>query len=454
MKHGSFKVLLSIGGSSFSSNFSQGVSTPLGREKFSSSAVALVSNLGFDGIDLDWEYPADDAQANNLLLLLQLIRSDLDKFSNSLGPSEFKGFRTYHFELTVACSANPDNYRRLQLADMAPYVDFWNLMAYNYAGSWSLDAGYQANIWDSTKLPKSTPFNTETAVQYYTSNGVNASKIMLGMPVYGRSFEATDGLGQPFNGVGSGTWENGVYDYKALPLSGAVENHDVSIGSSYSYDKVKRQLITYDNVEAVKQKANWIIEMGLGGAVWWESSADRSDNNSLIRSFLDVIDPTWLDASTNWLEYPNSTYDNIRAMMGSTLSTSSLSQSSSSKTTHSSSSSSQSSSSKTTHSTSSSSLSSSSKTTHSTSASPQSSSSKTTKSSTIDKTTLDEQSTTTVTSTLEAAVAVVTEADTTFTLTAGGAAVTRSWGYWSFETDTLISYRNLVTTTITTIIDV
>jgi chitinase len=68
------------------------------------------------------------------------------------------------------------------------------------------------------------------------ARGITTQKLVLGMLVYGQSFEDKTGLGQKFTPVAPGSSGAVSYDFKALPLSGTVEIHNQSTGSSYSYD--------------------------------------------------------------------------------------------------------------------------------------------------------------------------------------------------------------------------
>ncbi|KAE8397153.1 Endochitinase B1 [Aspergillus pseudonomiae] len=303
-KNRNLKVLLSVGGWTYSTNFAAALGTASGQAKFASSATDLVKNLRFDGIDIDWEYPADDAQANNMVSTLEQLRTSLDAYSAA-------NANDYHFLITVACSAGSTNYEKLHIGQMDTYIDFWNLMAYDYSGSWGTIAGRHANVYASTASPSTTPFNTDQAVAYYTSNGVAADKIVLGMPLYGRSFMGTAGPGTPFTGVGSGSWENGVWDYKALPLTGATVNYLSQPLASYSYDEARQMMVNYDTPQVAHDKAQYVISKGLGGGMWWESSGDKDGTDSLITTVVDIFGT--LRQTRNELNYAASSYDNLKA---------------------------------------------------------------------------------------------------------------------------------------------
>lgn len=157
--------MLSIGGWTWSTNFAAAASTEQGRSVFAQTSVALLKDWGFDGIDIDWEYPANDAEADSMALLLRRVRQELDDYA----AQHAEGHR---FELSIAAPAGLQNIRHLRLAEIGQVVDRVNLMAYDYAGSFSDAAGHQANIYPSAENPESTPFSTQRAVDAYIAEGV------------------------------------------------------------------------------------------------------------------------------------------------------------------------------------------------------------------------------------------------------------------------------------------
>jgi len=306
------KVLLSIGGWSYSANFAVPASNDSGRKTFARSALKLISDCGFDGLDIDWEYPKDDKEASDFVLLLRDTREALETYAATHHRSHGK------YQLTVACPAGPDNFRKLHLKEMDQYLDFWNLMAYDYAGSWDSKAGHQANVYPDSSSPSCTPFSTMAAVDYYTKAGVAGNKIVLGCPLYGRAFAETDGLGHPFSGVGEGSWEKGCWDWKALPHEGAQVRNDMILLASNSYHPGTRTMVSYDSAAVAEGKAKWVKEEGLGGVMWWESSADGKEGHgegSLIARVVGVLGGSngmRMEKRENELEYPDSKFQNLR----------------------------------------------------------------------------------------------------------------------------------------------
>ncbi|KAH6608791.1 glycosylhydrolase family 18-2 [Trichoderma cornu-damae] len=304
-KYRHMKTLLSIGGwtASQEGKFSPALGSAAGRRRFAQTAVKLLADWGFDGLDIDYEYPANQQDAENLVLLLGECREELDKYARRNG-------QQYHYLLTVATPAGPQHYNVLDMAGMDAYVDAWHLMAYDYSGSWDDTSGDQANVYPNKELPSSTKFNTNKAIDDYIAHGIDSRKIVLGLPLYGRSFLNTDGLGQPYSGLGQGSTEQGVWLYRDLPRPGSTVHTDRKTISSYSYDPLTRELVSYDNAETARLKAEYLMTRNLGGAVFWEASGDCAGEKSLIRTLARGMGN--LDLSSNMLDYPQSRYANIK----------------------------------------------------------------------------------------------------------------------------------------------
>ncbi|KAF5588250.1 endochitinase [Fusarium pseudocircinatum] len=297
------KTLLSIGGSGAgSANFSSAASTPDTRARFASTSVSLMWNWGFD------------------VSLLKAIRIELDTHARNHASG-------HHFLLSIAAPAAPEHYLKLQLKHMGGTVDQINLMAYDYSGSWDHISGHNANLFPYkrpvTKLNLDytlnesfeTAINTHYAIMHYLRSGVRAEKIVLGIPVFGRSFEDNSGLGKTFHSVGKGSWgEPGVWDFKALPKEGATIIYDPIAHASFSYDERSRELISYDTPSVVEQKAAYVLDYGLGGSMFWEASADKQGGGSLIGTSYRALGS--LEATPNWLDYKNSYFENIATKMG------------------------------------------------------------------------------------------------------------------------------------------
>jgi chitinase len=123
------KVMLSIGGWTYAheqKHFDGMAATPQGRKTFADSCVTLIKDLGFDGIDIDWEYPQNPDQGQQLLALLQAIRQAMDAYADKLVANS--GGERPHFALSIAAPAGEANYKNMPLGSIAQVLDFVNLM--------------------------------------------------------------------------------------------------------------------------------------------------------------------------------------------------------------------------------------------------------------------------------------------------------------------------------------
>ncbi|TFK47348.1 hypothetical protein OE88DRAFT_1714540 [Heliocybe sulcata] len=298
------KVLMSIGGWTYSQDghFSF-VTDATKRATFVADAVQLIENYGLDGIDLDFEYPSNTAQGQGFSALFTELRTAFNNLQTTKGDAT-------PYQLTAAVSAGYDNYINLDVPTMDAALTYWNLMAYDYAGSWLNYSDNQANVYGGLR----TNVSTDKALQWYKASGATVGKINLGIPLYGHAFEDTDGLGDSYNGIGPGTIQAGIYSYSVLPLAGATVYENLTDISSYSYDATKKELVSYDDPHIVQLKAQYAQDQGLAGSMFWDLSTDKVGSESLVQTSANVYGQ--LDQTLNHISYPDSTWDNIKNNMG------------------------------------------------------------------------------------------------------------------------------------------
>lgn len=192
-------------------------------------------------ITVAWEYPSDSEQGHDFLALLAAIRIHL--------PAD-------RFVLTTALPAIKQVLQFIDLRSTAEYVDFLNLMAYDFFDHCSPKSGHHAQLYALNR----DEMSVASGVGYVISKEFPPKKVLLGIPVYGRSFLQAAGPGQSFEGGGG---EGGTFAYNELPRPGCKEIVDKRhiaaqcVGGDGGF-------VTYDNPETVGAKAAFCKQKGLG----------------------------------------------------------------------------------------------------------------------------------------------------------------------------------------------
>ena len=115
-KNRNLKTSLSVGGWSFRDNFKTALASNATRYRFAESSLKLVSDLGLDGLDIDWEYPEDATDAKNLVETARLCRTLFDEYAE-------KYANGYHFDIKISAPAGPPRYKVFPIAALDKYVD-------------------------------------------------------------------------------------------------------------------------------------------------------------------------------------------------------------------------------------------------------------------------------------------------------------------------------------------
>ncbi|MGV6873754.1 glycoside hydrolase family 18 protein [Pseudochelatococcus sp. B33] len=301
--HPHLKVLVAVGGWTLSGPFSDVAATAEGRATFADSVIDFLTTYTmFDGIDFDWEFPGGGGSAGNpsrpedglnYALLLAEVRARLDALETGTG-------RTY--EISIASPAGFDKIANFNLEGIAQYVDFFNLMAYDFHGHWDTTTGHLAPLYS----PTGSPYDIATAVDLYLAAGVDPGQIVLGAPAYTRAWSGVadggdGGLYGASTGLPPGTWEAGTYDYKDLlaqlqdPNGGWALYWDDDAQAAYLYNEQLGIFSTFETPGSIALKSEWAQSLGLGGMMFWDVSGDTA---SSAQSLVHAAHQSWIEGRT------------------------------------------------------------------------------------------------------------------------------------------------------------
>lgn len=272
-KHSHLKTLFSVGGWTLSDSFSELAANPKARENFIRQSLEFCEKYHFDGIDIDWEYPGFAEHSGRPI--------DKQNFTQLL--AELHQAAKAHeppLLVTIAAPAGPWHYQNMEVEVIHHYLDWINLMGYDFHGPWggSEDAitNHHSALYPSEQ--GNPLLNVDSAVKYYLLKGVPHEKLVVGMPLYGRSYAGAEGLYGSHKGIGEGTTsEAGIRffsDIKQNLLSHYVRFWDDAAQVPYLYNPKNRQFISYDDEESLAIKCQYIKDQQLGGAMVWELGLD------------------------------------------------------------------------------------------------------------------------------------------------------------------------------------
>ncbi|XP_026815829.1 flocculation protein FLO11-like isoform X2 [Rhopalosiphum maidis] len=282
------KTLLAIGGwNEGSARFSKLVDDEDKRKEFVKNVVKFLRQNNFDGLDLDWEYPAyrdgsKPSDKENYASLVKELREEFNRESSKTGRSRLL--------LTMAVPAGIEYIDKgYDIPELNKHLDFMNLLTYDYHSSYEPAVNHHSPLYpleEDSEYNFDAKLNIDHTIKHYLASGADKEKLVLGIPTYGRSYtlfnrESKD-IGAPSDGPGEkgeATREKGYLAYYEIcgnlkkDDSWTIEQPKPKAMGPYAYKD--NQWVGYDDEEFVKLKAKYVNENDLGGIMFW--SIDNDD---------------------------------------------------------------------------------------------------------------------------------------------------------------------------------
>lgn len=287
------RILISIGGWGGCKYFSDAALTEASRRKFADDAVALLKKHHLDGLDIDWEYPAQIGDGNifrpadkqTFTLFLKALRNRLDQQGR-----QDNRLTTNHYLLTAATGGDTAFVSHTELGKAQRYLDYVNIMTYDLYHGNDRVTGHHSPLGQSKKGNQSRN-SSISAVDGHIRAGVPVQKIVLGIPFYGRGWtdvaNKDNGLYQPQAASGKHlfiSFDELTDNY--INKNGYTRHWDADALAPYLWNPEKQTFISYADEASMGAKTAYVKANRLAGVMFWEYTYDLRQKkllDSLIR---------------------------------------------------------------------------------------------------------------------------------------------------------------------------
>ncbi|MFV0344473.1 MAG: chitobiase/beta-hexosaminidase C-terminal domain-containing protein, partial [Anaerocolumna sp.] len=295
-KQNGVKVNAAVGGWSMCKHFPEMAANPVKRARFIEDCKRLIA-LGFDGIDLDWEYvgpysgmnfTGSKADYDNFITLVKELRE-------AIGPDKM---------ITSCFSASASKLGGFDWSEVDKYVDYYNFMTYDFNGGWSNIAGHNSPLYSYSNAEEPTA-SMDHLYQYLKTTDINMDKVNMGVPFYGRGVVTSGSADlntatvkrtvtiQPDGPISTSAdytnWPLDVYD--GVPNYSYIKKKVLAPNSGWTVkwdDEAKvpyatkgNYFLSFDNEESVGYKAQYIKDNNLAGAIVWNVYGDLEFSGSV-----------------------------------------------------------------------------------------------------------------------------------------------------------------------------
>jgi len=270
------QVFASIGGIGSAETFSRIAASAEARKTFAQSCVALIKHYDFDGVDIDWRFPANPEDRTNFSTLLTDVRLSLQNVGKE------KGLKL-GLTATVPCRSEDREY--IDVLSLDPVLSEFNVLTLDMHTPEDGTAGINAPLYDSSSK-KAKGLSVDSCVRKYISRGANPRKLNAALPFYGHSFRGAQRVGDRCNLAWDGgcsdrtTWESDSPEYNEIyhQLPCMEQNLDRQTMTPLLSNELG--MLSYDDPRSVCLKTEYAINMGLNGLVIFDLASDMLSDGS------------------------------------------------------------------------------------------------------------------------------------------------------------------------------